>query len=75
MSARILLADSTPELREAIGTVLRRECFEVVDAGDGESALSAAIRGPVDLVLLDLDLRNVGSFRGLRVCVSRFRDR
>jgi two-component system response regulator RegX3 len=66
VSTRILLADSTPELREAIGSVLRRECFEVEDAGDGESALNAAVRGPVDLVLLDLDLRKLSGLDVLR---------
>jgi two-component system response regulator RegX3 len=66
LSARILLADSTPELRDAVGSVLRRECFEVQDAGDGEAALNAAIRGPIDLVLLDLDLRKVSGLDVLR---------
>jgi two-component system response regulator RegX3 len=66
LSARILLADSTPELRDAVGSVLRRECFEVQDAGDGEAALNAAIRGPIDLVLLDLDLRKLSGLDVLR---------
>jgi two-component system response regulator RegX3 len=66
LSARILLADSAPELRDAIGSVLRRECYEVEDAGDGEAALNAAVRGPVDLVLLDLDLRKLSGLDVLR---------
>jgi two-component system response regulator RegX3 len=66
VSAKILLADSTPELREAIGSVLRRECYEVEDAGDGEAALRAAVQGPVDLVLLDLDLRKLSGLDVLR---------
>jgi two-component system, OmpR family, response regulator RegX3 len=66
MSARVLLADSSPELRETIGSVLRRECFEVEDALDGEAALTAAVRGPVDVVLLDLDLRKVSGLDVLR---------
>jgi two-component system response regulator RegX3 len=66
LSARILLADSTPELRDAVGSVLRRECFEVQDAGDGEAALNAAVRGPIDLVLLDLDLRKLSGLDVLR---------
>jgi two-component system response regulator RegX3 len=66
VSARILLADSTLELREAIARVLRRECFEVEQVGDGESALQAAMRGPVDLVLLDLDLRKLSGLDVLR---------
>jgi two-component system response regulator RegX3 len=66
LTSRILLADSTPELREAIGTVLRRECFEVEQVGDGESALNAAARGSIDLVLLDLDLRKLSGLDVLR---------
>ena len=53
-------------LRETFGSVLRRECYEVEDAGDGEAALNAAIRGPVDLVLLDLDLRKLSGLDVLR---------
>jgi two-component system, OmpR family, response regulator RegX3 len=66
LSPRILVVDSSPELRETIGSVLRRQCFEVEDAGDGEAALAAATRGPVDLVLLDLQLRRVSGLDVLR---------
>jgi two-component system, OmpR family, response regulator RegX3 len=62
----ILLADSAPESREWIASGLGRECFEVERAGDGESALRAALRGPVDLVLLDLDLRKLSGLDVLR---------
>jgi two-component system response regulator RegX3 len=66
VSSKILLADSTPELRESIGSVLCRECFEVEYAFDGEAVLEAAVRGPVDLVLLDLDLRRLSGLDVLR---------
>jgi len=66
MSARVLLADSTAELRDSIERVLRRECFEVELAGDGEAALAAALRSPFDVVLLDLDLRKVSGLDVLR---------
>ncbi len=66
VTERILLADSTPELRETICRVLRRECFEVEQVSDGEAALAAAVRGPVDLVLLDLDLRKLSGMDVLR---------
>lgn len=66
MGARILLADSTPATRATIGGVLRRECFEVAEAADGEAALAAAVRVPVDLVLLDLDLRKLSGLDVLR---------
>jgi two-component system response regulator RegX3 len=66
MSARILVADSSPELRESIGAALQRECYDVEQVSDGEAALSAARRGPIDLVLLDLDLRLVTGLDVLR---------
>lgn len=66
MSARVLLADSSPELRDAIERVLRRECFDVELAGDGEAALGAAVRGPFDVILLDLDLRKIAGLDVLR---------
>jgi two-component system, OmpR family, response regulator RegX3 len=55
-----------PELRETVSSVLRRECFDVEDAADGEAALAAAVRGPVDLVLLDLELRKIAGIDVLR---------
>jgi len=66
LSARILVANATPELRTTIAGILRRECFEVEQAGDGEAALGAATRGPIDLVLLDLDLRVLSGIDVLR---------
>lgn len=66
MGGRILLADSTPDLRELTATVLRRECFDVEQVGDGEAALNAVLRGSVDVVLLDLDLRVVSGLDVLR---------
>src|SRR3981189_371192 len=66
MSSRVLLVDSSPELRETIASVLRRECFEVEDALDGEAALAAAVRGPIDVVLLDLHLRKLSGMDVLR---------
>jgi len=66
LSPKILLVDSSPDLRETIGRVLRRECFEVEDVADGEAALAAAARGPLDLMLLDLQLRKVSGLDVLR---------
>jgi two-component system response regulator RegX3 len=66
LSSKILIAGAGSELRETIAEVLRRECFEVGCAGDGEALLGAAARGPVDLVLIDLDLRKVSGLDALR---------
>ena len=37
---RILIADDEPNLRKVLGSLLRREGYEVVEARDGEEALS-----------------------------------
>lgn len=66
MSGSVLLACATPELRDAIGASLRRECYEVEQVGDGEAALSAALRGPIDVVLLDLELTLISGLEVLR---------
>ncbi len=51
---RILVVDDEPNIRKALGLLLRSEGFEVDFAGDGEEALSK-LKGPKpDLVLLDM---------------------
>ncbi|MDQ3137457.1 MAG: response regulator [Gemmatimonadota bacterium] len=43
-------------MRRLIRTVLQREGFEVVEASDGLDALELLERGPVDLLILDIDM-------------------
>jgi two-component system response regulator AtoC len=40
MSRRILVADDEPNLRKVLGSLLRREGYEVLEARDGEEALA-----------------------------------
>ncbi|MCK4263288.1 MAG: response regulator, partial [Dehalococcoidia bacterium] len=54
--AKILIVDDDPDIRMAIGSVLRSRGYGVVEASDGEEAL-ARLRGEKpDLMLLDLML-------------------
>jgi CheY-like chemotaxis protein len=53
---RVLIADDDPQMRRLIRGVLRRDGFEVVEAGDGLDALEVVERGGVDLVILDVDM-------------------
>jgi DNA-binding response OmpR family regulator len=69
--ARILIVDDEPNLRHTVGYNLRREGYEVVQAADGEAALTAAQSQPPDLVVLDLMLPGID---GLEVC-RRLRQR
>ena len=63
--ACILLVDDDPHLREMLGYALRREGFEVLEAGDGAEALRVVEREQVDLLVLDVMMPELD---GLEVC-------
>jgi CheY-like chemotaxis protein len=56
MTERMLIVEDHPTMREALRLVLEREGLEIVEAGDGTTALELARREPPDLVLLDLHI-------------------
>ena len=62
---RILLVDDDPHLREMLGYALRKEGYEVHEAGDGAAALRSFAEQPVDLVVLDIMMPELD---GLQVC-------
>jgi DNA-binding response OmpR family regulator len=71
--SRILIVDDEPNLRHTVGYNLRRAGHEVLEAADGEAALSAARDQRPDVVILDLMLPGID---GLEVCRRlRARDR
>ncbi len=65
MSERILIADDEFAARTALATLLRREGFEVSEAGDGASALAQCASFPPDLILLDILMPGMS---GIEVC-------
>lgn len=62
---RILVADDDESSRERISSPLRRDGCEIVTAADGEEALERFREGPVDLVVLALELPRLD---GLECC-------
>lgn len=56
MSARILIVEDHPTMREAMRLVLEGEGFDIDEASDGDQALAAVHEGPPDLVLLDMSI-------------------
>ena len=56
MSARILIVEDHPTMREAMRLVLEREGFEIDEAPDGDQALASVRKDPPDLVLLDMSI-------------------
>ncbi len=58
-AAKILVVDDDPQILRAIRTSLQGRNYEVVTAGNGETALEVLQDPGVDLVLLDLGLPGI----------------
>lgn len=56
MSARILIVEDHPTMREAMRLVLEGEGFQIEEAPDGDEALAVVQRDRPDLVLLDMSI-------------------
>ena len=56
MPATILVVDDEPQIVKLVAGLLQDEGFEVVTAGDGETAVKLAAAEAPDLVLLDIAL-------------------
>ena len=54
--ARVLVVDDQEEVRELLRTLLERAGHRVTTADDGRGALRALYEGPVDLVVLDVNM-------------------
>ena len=65
MSHRILVVDDDPHIRELLAFALGKAGMTVVEAGDGEAALTAIGREPPDLMVLDI---NMPRLNGLDLC-------
>ena len=53
----ILIVDDNPEVREIIHVLLEGEGFEIIEAGDGETALSLTESTDFDLIVLHMMIR------------------
>ena len=60
--AKILIVDDDPDMRLAISSVLKSRSYEVVEARDGEEALSKLKEEKPDLMLLDLLMPRMDGF-------------
>jgi DNA-binding response OmpR family regulator len=55
-TAKILIVDDDPDLRQALRLRLRANRYETVSAGDGYSAIAQAYKEHPNLIILDLGL-------------------
>ena len=66
MAQRVLLAEDEPNIVESLTFLLRREGFDVDVHFNGAEALSAALKEPPDVVILDVMLPQLDGFEILR---------
>jgi DNA-binding NtrC family response regulator len=70
---RVLIVDDELNLRRVMGAVLARDGFEVLEAADGEAALSL-LDSSVSLVITDLRMPKIDGMGLLRRVVAEFPD-
>ena len=66
MGLRVLVVDDDPQILRAVRTGLQGRGYEVITAGNGETALDRLTTGPVDLVVLDLSLPGIDGHEVIR---------
>tara|TARA_B100000686_G_C16774516_1_gene967492 strand:- start:11 stop:688 length:678 start_codon:yes stop_codon:yes gene_type:complete len=64
-SSKILVVDDEEEVRSNVGEFLGNQGYDIIEAGDGEEAITMAFTQKPDLILLDLRLPKVD---GYQVC-------
>jgi len=64
--AKILIVDDDPDIRIAISSILKSRSHEVIEARDGEEALSRLQEEKPDLMFLDLLMPKMDGFAVIR---------
>ena len=66
MAKKILAVDDSKTMREMVSFTLKGAGYEVVEAEDGQAALSLLNGGKVDAVITDLNMPNMNGFELIR---------
>lgn len=59
MAKRIMAVDDSKTMRDMVGFTLRKAGFDVLEAEDGQRALSVLEKTKVDLVITDINMPNM----------------
>lgn len=70
---RILVAEDSPTQSQIIRSVLMREGYDVIVAGDGIEAVSLAFREIPDLLILDIDMPKMNGYQVCRLIKHDYR--
>ncbi|MDI6782696.1 MAG: sigma-54 dependent transcriptional regulator [bacterium] len=63
---KILIVDDEPNMRQILGTVLRKQGYEIRTAGDGITALQALKSEPADIIISDMRMPKMDGMELLR---------
>jgi CheY-like chemotaxis protein len=66
MPARILVVDDSPTIRKVVTSILEREGYETLSAGDGIEALQVLASNTFDLILVDFVMPRMNGFQFCR---------
>lgn len=66
MSKTVMTVDDSPSIRQMVGFTLRRAGLDVVEAVDGQDALTKLQARGVDLLVTDLNMPNVDGIELIR---------
>jgi len=69
---RVLVVDDEPSIREAAGTILESQGYEVLTVADGLDGLRALSRSLPDLIICDLNMPRMSGFEFLAIVRKRF---
>ncbi|MGA8893615.1 MAG: sigma-54 dependent transcriptional regulator [Anaeromyxobacteraceae bacterium] len=72
--AHVLIVDDETNIRRVLAAMLKRDGYEVTAAADGEQAVAAMHRAPVDVVVTDLVMPRMGGLDLLRHVASAHPD-
>lgn len=63
--ARVLVADDSEQIRQAIRLTLEAEGYEIIEASDGLETIDLAAEHSPDLILLDIGMPNMDGIEAL----------
>ncbi|MBI4846019.1 MAG: sigma-54-dependent Fis family transcriptional regulator [Candidatus Omnitrophica bacterium] len=72
MKTHILVTDDEPLVRKSLKEILRYEGYNVTTAEDGEKALKVLEEYPVDIIMADIKMPNVGGIELLKKVRDRY---
>jgi two-component system response regulator AtoC len=72
--AHVLIVDDENNIRRVLAAMLKRDGYEVTTAADGEQAVAALHRTPIDVVVTDLVMPRMGGLELLRHCATAHPD-